>query len=457
MQGHIRRRGKGGSFEYIIDIGDSQAQRCQTCSRRFWVERQPLAVCPRCGGRLELVVERRRQTKAGFASRKEARSAMNKVLAAVSERSYVAPTRLTVEQFLVGEWLPAIQSTVRLTTFRSYVQHVRWHIAPYLGELPLQSLTGAQINALYAILARRGRRSGEAGLSAQTIRHVHAVLHRALRDAVRWGLISRNPIESADPPRVSSAREMHTWNPEQLEAFLTFTEADRLHALWQLLALTGMRRGEACGLRWSDCDLEQGRIAVCRALVPVARTVLVTEPKTARGRRSIALDERTVAVLRAHAGRQTAERTAATKWSETGLVFTGKDGRALPPNSVSRCFVRAVKKARLPEIRLHDLRHTHATLALRAGIHPKVVSERLGHATVAITLDTYSHAIPALQEEAASRIAGLVFGDEYRRRVDPVCRHECRHQAFGRARSNPGKWPLAGESCGGGDRSRTGD
>jgi integrase len=171
-----------------------------------------------------------------------------------------------------------------------------------------------------------------------------------------------------------------------------------------------MRRGEACGLRWSDCDLEQGRIAVCRALVPVARTVLVSEPKTARGRRSIALDERTVAVLRAHVERQAAEREAATKWSETGLVFTGKDGRALPPNSVSRGFVRAVKKAGLPEIRLHDLRHTHATLALRAGIHPKVVSERLGHATVAITLDTYSHAIPALQEEAASRIAGLVFG-----------------------------------------------
>jgi integrase len=359
---------------------------------------------------LQLASERRRQTKAGFASRKEARSAMNKVLAAVSERSYVTPTKLTVEQFLVGEWLPAIEQTVRLTTYRSYVQHVRWHIAPHLGELPLQSLSGAQINALYAILACRGRRSGKAGLAPQTIRHVHAVLHRALRDAVRWGLISRNPIESADPPRVSSAREMHTWSPEQLEAFLQFTKDDRLHTLWHALALTGMRRGEACGLRWSDCDLEQGRIAVCRALVPVARTVLVSEPKTARGKRSIALDERTVAVLRAHAERQAAEREAATKWSETGLVFTGKDGRALPPNSVSRCFVRAVKRAKLPEIRLHDLRHTHATLALRAGIHPKVVSERLGHATVAITLDTYSHAIPALQEEAASRIAGLVFG-----------------------------------------------
>ncbi len=217
MQGHIRRRGKGGSFEYIIDIGEAQAQRCKDCARRLWVERQPLAVCPRCGGKLQLGTERRRQTKAGFATRKEARAAMNKVLAAVAECSYVTPTKVTVEQFLNKEWLPAIESTVRLTTYHSYVQHVKWHIAPHLGEVALSALSGAQINGLYATLASRGRRGGKAGLSPQTVRHVHAVLHRALRDAVRWGLIGRNPIDSADPPRPSSSREMHTWNPKQLE------------------------------------------------------------------------------------------------------------------------------------------------------------------------------------------------------------------------------------------------
>jgi integrase len=234
-------------------------------------------------------------------------------------------------------------------------------------------------------------------------------LHRALKDAVRWGVLGRNPIEAADPPRISHAREMKTWSAEQLEAFLDFTADERLYALWQLLGLTGMRRGEACGLRWCDCDLKQGRVAIRRALVPIAHTVLVSEPKTARGKRSIALDERTVAVLRTHAARQLAERECAKEWTETGLVFTRTDGQALPPNSVSRCFVRSVGRAKLPAIRLHDLRHSHATLALRAGIHPKVLSERLGHATVAITLDTYSHAIPAMQEEAATRIAELVF------------------------------------------------
>jgi len=171
-----------------------------------------------------------------------------------------------------------------------------------------------------------------------------------------------------------------------------------------------MRRGEALGLRWEDVDLANTRLSVRRALIPCGREVIVSEPKTARGRRAIALDAETVEVLKAQAARQLAEQTEWGKaWIDTGLVFTKENGEALHPEDVTRYFRIAVKKALLPKIRLHDLRHTHATLALRAGIHPKVVSERLGHATVSITLDTYSHAIPAMQEEAAALIAGLVF------------------------------------------------
>ena len=174
--------------------------------------------------------------------------------------------------------------------------------------------------------------------------------------------------------------------------------------------MTGMRRGEAIGLRWSDVDLEGGRLAVRRALIPINREVVVSEPKTAKGRRVIALDPGTIEVLKAQAARQLDEQTEFDEaWVETGLVFTQKNGAALDPESVSRYFRQAVKQSLLPQIRLHDLRHTHATLALQAGIHPKVVSERLGHATVSITLDTYSHAIPAMQEEAAALIAQLVF------------------------------------------------
>ncbi len=278
--------------------------------------------------------------------------------------------------------------------------------------MKLAKLTGSQVNALYAKLAESGAKDGTHGLSAMTIHHVHSCLHKACKDAVRWGHIARNPLDAADPPRKKGdgTREMRTWTKEQLKAFLETVKDERLYALWHTIAMTGMRRGEALGLRWSDVDLENARLSVRRALIPTNREVVVSEPKTAKGRRVVALDPVTVEVLKAQAARQLDEQSERHEgWVETGLVFTTENGAALDPESVSRYWRQAMKRAMLPPIRLHDLRHTHATLALQAGVHPKVVSERLGHATVSITLDTYSHAIPALQEEAAVLIAGLVF------------------------------------------------
>jgi integrase len=411
MQGHVRRRGKD-SWEYIADVGMGAAERCQKCGRRFWVERKPRGVCPKCGGRLIETEERRRQTKAGFATRKEAQQVLSKLLVSVEEQSFVTQTRLTLKEYLTKEWLPAIEATVRPSTYRSYVQHVACHICPQLGSVQLQKLSGSQINALYAKLALCGKKDGKSGLSPLTIRHVHAVLHRALKDAVRWERLTRNPIEAADPPRIrgDGTKELKTWSAVQLRAFLEFTKEERLSPLWHLLAMTGMRRGEALGLLWEDVDLENGRLSVRRALIPSGALVVVSEPKTARGRRSIALDPETVEVLKRQAGQQLADQIAqGDEWIDSGLVFTKEDGTAWHPEVASRCFRQALQRSLLPPIRLHDLRHTHATLALQAGVHPKVVSERLGHASIAITLDLYSHVIPALQEEAAVRIAELVF------------------------------------------------
>jgi len=411
MQGHVRKRSKE-SWEYIADIGVHAAERCQKCGRRFWLERRPRGVCPECGGRLIETEERRRQTKAGFATRKEAQTAMNKILVAIEEKTYVAPAKLSLREYLKDEWLPAIEATIRPSTFRSYKQHVECHICPHLGSVQLQKLSGSQINALYATLALSGKKDGKTGLSPLTIRHVHAVLHRALKDAVRWERLMRNPIAAADPPSIrgDGTKELKTWSAAQLKAFLDGTKEERLSPLWHLLAMTGLRRGEALGLRWEDVDLEAGRISVRRALIPNGAVVVVSEPKTAKGRRSVALDPETVEVLKSQAAQQLDDQQRkGDDWNDTGLVFTKENGEAWHPEVVSRFFRQAVKRSLLPEIRLHDLRHTHATLALRAGIHPKVVSERLGHATIAITLDTYSHAIPAMQEEAAVRIAELVF------------------------------------------------
>jgi integrase len=238
---------------------------------------------------------------------------------------------------------------------------------------------------------------------------VHATLHRALKDAVRWQRLSVNPVDAADPPRGKSApRELPAWNAEQLAGFLTHMKAERLFALWRLLSMTGCRRGEALGLTWDDLDLEANTITIRRALVPLAGKVQVSEPKSARGRRRIALDPGTIEALKEHAARQADEQSGCQDWVESGYIFTTEDGQPLDPHRISKAFERHLRAAALPRIPLHGLRHTYATLALSSGVNPKIVSARLGHSTVAITLDIYSHVLPQADQDAADRIAALI-------------------------------------------------
>lgn len=313
----------------------------------------------------------------------------------------------TVGDFLVHEWLPAIQSTVRPSTYLAYRIHVERHIQPRIGLIQLARLKPTDLNALYSELLAP-KESGGVGLSPMSVRRVHATLHRALRDAVKWGRIPKNLADDSDPPRERRfGKEMDTWTASELRKFLKSVRSHRLHALWVLLATTGMRRGEALGLQWSDVDLDKGQLAVRQTLVAAGADVYFSEPKTARGRRVVALDRQTVAALRLHRRTQAGEKRRSDLGSD--LVFCEPDGGHLNPPAISKEFAKLGNSAGLPRIRLHDLRHTHATIALQAGIHPKIVSERLGHATIAMTLDVYSHAIPSLQKEAAARIAQLVF------------------------------------------------
>jgi len=313
--------------------------------------------------------------------------------------------KLTVEKFLWGKWLPAIKSTIRTSTYLSYESHLRNHICPHVGDKRLDRVDGSTLNGLYAILLERGRRNGT-GLSPSTVRRVHATLHRALRDAVRWALLNKNPADSADPPKLRANRkvEFSTWSAEELTTFLTHVRGEKLYPLWMLLATTGMRRGEVLGLRWCDVDLERAEAAVRQTVVSHNYKIDISEPKTARGRRVVALDEHTTAELRSYRDRE-------RPLLETELLFHYRTGNPINPIDVSKGFVELSRRAGLPRIRLHDLRHTHATLALQAGVHPKIVSERLGHSTISFTLDVYSHAIPHLQKEAAGQIASLLFPD----------------------------------------------
>ena len=357
--------------------------------------------------------QRRQHSKGGYRTKKECQAALNDALAALRVGTFVESSKRTVASYLVDEWLPAMQPPrVRPSTWLSYQRNLERHVIPALGTIELQRLTPAHLTGFYRSLLTSGRLDGGGGLSAKSVKNIHGALHPALKDAVRWGYVARNVADAADPPKVVTP-EMQVWSPPQLRTFLTHVRDDRLYAAWMLFATTGMRRGEVAGLRWVDVDLVAGRVTPRKPRVEVNYRVHVSEPKTAKGKRSLALDPATAAALREHRARQAEERLiVGPGWQDSGLVFTWGDGRPLHPERFSRWFERLAREAGLPRIRLHDVRHSYATAALAAGVPAKVVSERLGHANIAITMDTYSHVLPGMDERAASVVARLILDDE---------------------------------------------
>jgi integrase len=352
--------------------------------------------------------KRRRRSVGGFRTKREAKAAEAEALRRIRDGVLVEPSRLTVGAYLTELWLPSMASQVRATTLGGYRHNVRAYIVPRLGDIPLQRLTTARVGAFYGELVASGGQKGRP-LSPKTVRYVHTTLRRALRDAVADGLVVRNVAAQARPPRARRV-EMHTWTAAEVGAFLASVREDRLYAAWLLLATLGLRRGELLGLRWPDVDLTSGRIAIRNTLVMVDGKPAMAEPKTAKGRRSLTLAPQVLEAVRVHRAHQAAERLSwGADYTDSGLVVTTEDGRPMHPESLSSLFVRQAKRAGLSPIRLHDLRHSVASILLAQGVHPKVVSEQLGHATIALTLDTYSHVIPSLQQEAAGVIAAAVL------------------------------------------------
>jgi integrase len=296
---------------------------------------------------------------------------------------------------------------------------------PALGNVRLQHLTADKLNAFYATLLESGRRDGK-GLSPEAVRNIHVVIRRALGDAVRWGQISRNPAELADPPKLRASKriEMKTWDASELRSFLELAQDDDLYPAWHLDAHTGLRRGEVLGLHWSDLDLDAAQLSVRTTLVSVNYEIRFEEPKTSRARRTVALDALTVKILKEHRKNQLEQRLAAgADYRDNDLVFCEADGSPIHPQVTSDRFDRIVERARLPRISMKGLRHTHATLALKAGVPVKVVSERLGHASTSFTMDTYAHVLPGMQEDAAEMVAGLVAGSGVERVSKPGRSH----------------------------------
>jgi len=338
---------------------------------------------------------RRRQTMLGT-TKKEVQEQLARVQMTLLEGTFVDPSKLRVADFL-DRWLEdAAKPTIRATTYASYKGILKHHIQPKIGGVTLSRLTPLHVQAMHASLEREGA-------SPRLRQLTHAVLRRALKQALKWDLVDRNVCDAVDPPRVPK-REVAALSPDQVTALLAAAKGHRLEALLMVAVGTGMRLGEIFALQWRNVDLVRAAIHVRQTLTEIGGTLTLNEPKTPKSRRRIDLPKSVVVALEAHR-----QRMREKGFGEASWVFTNTTGGPLRRGHFqTNVFKPLLKAARLPDIRFHDLRHTSASLLLAAGVHPKIVQERLGHSQIGITLDIYSHVLPTMGLEAAAKLDAML-------------------------------------------------
>ena len=371
MRGHIRKRSKG-SWTVVLDVGrDLNGNR-----RQVW------------------------RTVRG--TKRDAEALLSQL---IHERNVgaeiVYPERMTVADFL-QRWLNTYAKTnTAPRTFRRYEQLVRVNIAPHLGAIPLTKLRPLHIQETYTRLLNDG-------LSARSVVHCHRVLKGALTQGCKWQLLSRNPADSVDPP-TPQRYQIPTLSIDVTKRLLACADETRYGTLVFLAAMTGLRVGELCGLRWVDIDLDNGALSVRQTLQWMSgEGFTMRQPKTYRSTRPVSLGPATIQRLKDHRLKQLEERlSVGVVYEDNDFVFATKEGKPINPSTLRAAWLKITAESGL-KLRLHDLRHLHATLLLRQGTHPKVVSERLGHSTVGITLDLYSHTGPTLQAQAATDLESLL-------------------------------------------------
>ncbi len=314
------------------------------------------------------------------------------------------PSKTTLGEFL-ERWLKDYAwSTLAPRTAEGYESIIRSHLVPSLGNILLTQLKPEHLQQYYSEKLSDGRYDGKGALSQTTVSHHHTCLHRALKMAVKWGLISRSPADAVTPPRPYRS-EMKTMNEDEVQALLEIAKTTPYYGLFYTALFTGLRRSELLALRWYDVDLVMGEVSVNRSLHRLRDSSIVTrQPKTAKARRRVALPPSATLVLREHKEKKALEYAMlGLSLKDDSLIFSQVNGKPLLPDTVSHAWVKIVKRANLKHFRFHDIRHTHASLLLKQNVHPKVVQEKLGHATISTTLDLYSHVTPGLQEAAAVR------------------------------------------------------
>jgi integrase len=342
-------------------------------------------------------------------TRKEVQEKLKVALREQQQGTLVTTPKQTLAQFLT-DWLENSQKqSVRPRTYERYEELVRLHIVPVLGRCELQKLSAQHLQTFYA------KKAGE-GLSATTINHFHNVLHKALDTAVKWNLVARNVCDLVSPPR-RKQYEVQPLTLEQVHKLLAVVEGHYMEALFKVALATGLRRGELMGLKWQDINFDTGVLQVRRILsrVPTkmpGKGYVEAEPKTQKSRRSIVIAPFALEALKLHQERQRgAKLKAGSAWQDHDYVFCTSIGTHLNPTRDMLGQLKSLlKKAGLPDIRFHDLRHSAATLLLSVGVHPKVVQEILGHSQIGITLDVYSHVLPSMQQDAINRLNAVIEG-----------------------------------------------
>jgi integrase len=344
-------------------------------------------------------------------TKKAAQRELRKRLNAIDEGRHVDAGKLTVAKYLERWLADYARSAVAPKTYERWSQLLGNHVTPYIGGTMLAKLQPLEIQGVYTKLLTEGRRDGKGGLAPRTVHHVHRALSQALQQAVKWRLLAINPAESVEAPTVEDA-EIQVLTQEEIATVLKAAEGTKLYMPVLLAVTTGMRRGEVLGLRWSDVNLDAAELKVEQTLEQTEGSGLrFKAPKTKRSRRAITLPAFTVNALKRHRAEQAEERLALGIGGDSdGLVFTRYDGATVNPRNFSKEFSRMMKATGVGKTTFHGLRHTHITHLLRAGEHVKVVSERAGHASIAITLQIYGHAIPGMQRDLADRMDASLRG-----------------------------------------------
>ena len=377
MKGHIRKRGKS-SWAVVLYLGRDATGK----ERHKWHSVR--------------------------GTQRDAQRELARLLHETSTGAYVEPTRMSVSEFL-DRWLADYaKAKVSAKTYERYQEMIEGHIGPALGSYMLPKLAPLQVQAFYSSALAKGRKDGKGGLSSQSVVHFHRLLNKAFTQAVKWQLLARNPIQAVEPPR-AERQEMRALDEDETASLLSLLGDSRLYMPVMLAVTTGLRRGEILGLHWNNIDFATGTITVVQSLEQTKEGLRFKPPKTHRSRRSIALPAITVEALRSHRAKQGEERLAlGPAYNDHDLVCPRPGGAPWPPDMFSSAFAAAVRRSGMHAFRFHDLRHSHASKLLKAGVHPKVVSERLGHAGIGITLDTYSHVLPGIQEDAVQRLNAVL-------------------------------------------------